>query len=45
MRYLKWSKSSSTPRFPAFRVGNGNRDSQRMSAELAAIRSHSDVTR
>ncbi|MFC6148354.1 MULTISPECIES: hypothetical protein [Mumia] len=32
---------STTPRFPAFRVGNGNRDEARMRAEMDAIRAHS----
>jgi len=35
------ANSVHTVRFPAFRTGNGNRDRQRISAELDAIRTHS----
>lgn len=40
MRFMKKHTSSHTPRFPAFRTGNANRDAQRVSAELTAIRTH-----
>ncbi|MFD1824106.1 MULTISPECIES: hypothetical protein [Mumia] len=41
MRFFKKHHSTHTPRFPAYRTGNGNRDRQRIGAELDAMRVHS----
>ncbi|MBW9207861.1 hypothetical protein KV102_06020 [Mumia sp. zg.B53] len=41
MRHSRKHLITTSPRFPAFRVGNGNRDAQRLRSELQAIATHS----
>jgi hypothetical protein len=40
MTFLRKHQSNSNPRFPAFRGDKRNRDAQRVTVELAAIRAH-----